>query len=396
MSNRNWRLPAGVGELLPPAAWALELTRRRVLDVFRAWGFEYIEPPVVDYLEALLVGGGDDMDLQTLKVVDQKSGRLLGIRADLTAQAVRVDAHSRPETGVQRLCYAGNVVFANPVSALDDRVPLKAGAELFGASTLQADAEVIALMLEVLTSVGISEPMLVLGHMGIYQNLVAPLGLPDGQEAELFEAVQSKAETDIARLLDGHPECDLLVRLPGLMGEREILSEARGLLAGSGDAVIAAIDDLQTLADLVLAAVPDTVLRFDLAELVGYGYHNGPVFSAYRAEAGRALARGGRYDGIGSAFGRARPATGFDMNLNELAATSAEASAEATPAQAGAEAIWVPWMDGVDAGREAAIRRLRSEGESVVAALSADDERPARCSRILVNSGGDWALDPAI
>lgn len=390
MSNQNWRLPAGVGELLPPAAWALELTRRRVLDVFRAWGFEYIEPPVVEYLDALSVGASDDMDLQTLKALDPKSGRLLGVRADMTAQAVRVDAHSRPLPGVQRLCYAGNVVFANPVSSLDDRVPLKAGAELFGASTLNADAEVIALMLEVLAGVGISEPILVLGHMGIYQNLVAPLGLANAEQAELFEAVQSKAETDIARLLDGNPEQDLLVRLPGLMGERTVLGDARELLTRSlsdgKEAAIAALDNLEALADLVLAAAPGLTLRFDLAELVGYGYHNGPVFSAYHSQVGRALARGGRYDGIGSAFGRSRPATGFDMNLNELAATGVDAELAA---------IWVPWKDSTDPERKEAIQRLRKDGEAVVAALSADDERPARCSRILVNRGGSWVLDPA-
>ena len=385
MTNRNWRLPAGVGELLPPNAWALELTRRRVLDVFRAWGFEYIEPPVVEYLDALLVGAGDDMDLQTLKTLDQKSGKLLGVRADMTAQAVRVDAHSRPEPGVQRLCYAGNVVFANPLSSLDDRVPLKAGAELFGAATLKADAEVIALMLEVLASVDVADPILVLGHMGIYHHLVAPLELPQALEADLFAAVQSKGETDIERLLEGRPEADLLVRLPGLMGDRDVLETARGLLAESGPSVAAAIDAVEELADLVLETTPHAELRFDLAELAGYGYHNGPVFSAYHAQAGRALARGGRYDGIGGAFGRARPATGFDVNLNELAAA----------VDGEVPAVWVPWTEGADPEREAVIRRLRGEGESVVVALTAEDERPRRCSRELVNRGGEWITEPA-
>jgi ATP phosphoribosyltransferase regulatory subunit len=384
MSNRNWRLPAGVGELLPPDAWALELTRRRVLDVFRTWGFEYIEPPVVEYLDALLVGSGGDMDLQTLKALDQKSGRMLGVRADMTAQAVRVDAHSRPEPGVQRLCYAGNVVFANPVSSLDDRVPLKAGAELFGSASLTADAEVIALMLEVLASVGIDKPILVLGHMGIYQQLTGSMGLGEAAQAELFAAVQSKAETDIARILSGKPQAELLIRLPGLMGERQVLAQARTVLAGSGEDVIAAIDALDELADLVLKAAPEAELRFDLAELAGYGYHNGPLFSAYHAQAGRALARGGRYDGIGGAFGRARPATGFDVNLNELAgAMTTDTSA-----------IWAPWTEKADPDREAAIRRLRERGEVVVTALAGDDERPGRCDRILINRGGDWVVDP--
>ncbi len=386
MSNRNWRLPAGVGELLPPDAWSLELTRRRVLDVFRAWGFEYIEPPVVEYLDALLVGAGDDMDLQTLKALDPKSGRLLGVRADMTAQAVRVDAHSRPEPGVQRLCYAGNVVFANPLSSLDDRVPLKAGAEVFGAATLTADAEVIALMLEVLAGVDVTDPILVLGHMGIYQHLVEPLDLSPALEAELFAAVQSKAQTDIARLLDGRPETEVLVRLPGLMGERAILDEARALLSGSGPAVAGAMDALERLADLVLESAPDAQVRFDLAELTGYGYHNGPVFSAYHAQAGRALARGGRYDGIGGAFGRARPATGFDVNLNELAATVTGDVA----------AVWVPWMDGADPDREQAIRRLRRDGTAVVVALSVEDERPMRCTSVLISRNGEWITDPVI
>lgn len=388
MSNRNWRLPAGVGELLPPQAWALELSRRRVLDVFRAWGYEYIHPPIVEYTDALLVGAGDDLDLQTLKALDPISGRLLGVRADMTAQAVRVDAHSRPEPGVQRLCYAGNVVFANPASSLDDRVPLKAGAELFGAESLSADAEVIALMLEVLHSAGIENPILVLGHMSIYQNLVAPLGLTAVEEAALFAAVQSKAETDIAGLLDGRVDSaarDLLVHLPGLMGTREVLSEARELLGGNAAGVVAAIDGLETLADLVLVAAPGAQLRFDLAELVGYGYHTGPVFSAYHAQVGRALARGGRYDGVGRAFGRSRPATGFDINLNELAAAGSGGDAEAC-----AKAVWAPWLESADPHRDAAIRRLRAEGEAVVVALTAEDACPGRCDRILVLQDGRW------
>jgi len=398
MKKRNWRLPPGVDELLPPEAWSLEMMRRTVLDVFRVWGYEYIDPPIVEYLDALLVGASDDMDLQTLKTVDQRSGRLLGVRADMTAQAVRVDAHSRPTEEVQRLCYAGNVVFANPVSTLDRRVPLKAGAELFGATSLKADAEVIALMLEVLTSVGITDPILVLGHMGIYQSLVREMDLDAALAAQLFNAVQSKAETDIADLLDGKPGRELLISLPSLMGDREVLATARESLASAAADmsaaaditaaadVSAAIDQLEKLADLVNDQSPGVRLRFDLSELVGYGYHQGPVFSAYHADLGRALARGGRYDGIGEAFGRGRPATGFDVILNELIGSGESGGA-----------VWVPWMGTEPEAEEAcikAIRSLRTAGEVVVAALSEDERRPERCDRVLNNRDGDWVVDP--
>ena len=243
----HWRLPRGVDELLPPAAWELELLRREVLDVFVAWGFDYVEPPVVEYLDALLVGAGpdgglghqDDLDLQTLKVVDQRSGRLMGVRADMTAQAVRIDAHSRPSDGVQRLCYAGPVVLANPAAALDSRVPLKAGAEVFGASGLAADVEVICLLLEILERTGVEAPVLVLGHMGIYLSLVAPLDLDAYTERQLFAAVQSKSEADIGELIGERSDGALLERLPTLMGGREILEEARTALAGGPSGAVA-------------------------------------------------------------------------------------------------------------------------------------------------------------
>lgn len=382
--NRNWRLPAGMDELLPPAAWALELVRRRVLDVFQTWGFDYIEPPMVDYLDALLVGAGADMDLQTLKVVDQRSGRLLGVRADMTAQAVRVDAHSLPVEGVQRLCYAGNVVLANPQSPLETRVPLKAGAEIFGATTLEADAEVMALMLEVLDRVGISEPILVVGHMGIYHGIVEPLKLSAALEAELFVAVQSKAESDIASLVADDAARALLMRLPTLMGDASVLADARHSLAAVPVA-LKAVDELAALAKLVQSRSPDVRLRFDLAELVGYGYHNGPVFSAYHADQGAALARGGRYDGIGAGFGRSRPATGFDVSLKELVGRGS-----ALPA------IWVPWTPGQSADsltrRANRIAELRGQGEAVVMALDAQDQPPARCDRTLTQQDKDWKL----
>lgn len=396
MVNRNWRLPDGVDELLPPAAWGLEQVRRQVLDVFHAWGFDYIEPPIIEYLEALLAGIGpedrghqDDLDLQTLKVVDQRSGRMLGVRADMTAQAVRVDAHSLPRDGVQRLCYAGAVVHANPAAALDSRVPIKAGAEIFGAPGPAADAEVIALLLEILDATGVREPVLVLGHMGIYLSLVEPLGLDSATEHDLFAAVQSKSEADIAELLQGRADATLIARLPTLMGGREVLGVAQSLFDGAPAGAAEAGEALGRLADEVETRCPHVMLRFDLAELAGYGYHNGPVFSAFQADQGRAIARGGRYDGIGAAFGRVRPATGFDVNLTQLVG-------EAT----GTAAIWAPWVEAATSAASkqkaralaAQVKALRAAGERVVAALDATDAAPSVCDRQLQFADDTWVV----
>lgn len=398
MVNRKWRLPDGVDELLPPQAWTLEQVRREVLDVFNSWGFDYVEPPVVEYLDALLVGAGpdgglghqDDLDLQTLKVVDQRSGRLLGVRADMTAQAVRIDAHSRPTEGVQRLCYAGPVVLANPAAALDSRVPLKAGAEIFGAAGLAADVEVICLLLEILERTGVEDPVLVLGHMGIYLSLVAPLGLDASAERQLFAAVQSKSEADIGELIGKRPDAALLEQLPNLMGGREILEQARAVLAGGAPGAVAAVDALEQLAEAVTSRNPSVEVRYDLAELAGYGYHNGPVFSAYQADQGRAIARGGRYDGIGAPFGRSRPATGFDVNLRQLIGLS--------PAGAAHPAIWAPWTGGLAGDASAAlmteIQRLRGAGERVVVALDGEEGAPSGCDRQLSYVTGTWKVEP--
>lgn len=389
MANRNWRLPDGVEELLPPQAWALEQLRRRVLDAFNAWGFDYIEPPVIEYLDALLVGTGslgheNDLDLQTLKVVDQHSGRMLGVRADMTAQAVRIDAHSLAAAGdeVRRLCYAGPVVLANPAGPLASRVPVKAGAEIFGSASLGADAEVVTLMVEVLQVAGVADPVVVLGHMGIYLGLVEPFGLEPAIEQRLFAAVQSKSESDIGQLLQGRGDASLLQRLPTLMGGSEVLPAAGEALRDAPAAVRESIAALVMLADLIAERCPGLDVRVDLAELAGYGYHNGPIFSAYQASQGRAVARGGRYDGIGSAFGRGRAATGFDVSLAQLLDAGTDQ-----------RAIWSPWPAAGD--REALgarVRALRAAGERVVASLSDSDAPTAVCDRELVPVGGAWQV----
>jgi ATP phosphoribosyltransferase regulatory subunit len=374
-----------VDELLPPQAWQLEMLRRCVLDVFVSWGFDYVEPPVIEYLDSLLVGSGGDLDLQTLQVVDQTSGLQLGIRADMTSQAVRIDAHSRKREGVQRLCYAGPVVFANPEIAQTSRVPFKAGAEIFGAQGLNADSEVVCLMLEVLHTAGIDAPVLLLGHMGIYNGLVDALlesgDLDSQDEAALFKCVQRKAQSDVRELLRKSDLSDMMVALPMLMGAD--LAEAGKCLEGAPETVINALADLQELAGLL--QVEGVEIRFDVAELSGYGYHNGPVFAVYHPQHGSALAQGGRYDGIGEVFGRARPATGFDVNLKQLLGVPDSAQ----------PLIFAPLVNGSAAQMESlaeTIRTLRAEGHRVRCGLTYDEVMPDECTSLLVQDNGTWQM----
>lgn len=390
----NWRLPRGVDELLPPHAWELETLRRRVLDLFVTWGYAYLEPPVIEYLDALLVGSGEDLDLQTLKVVDQVSGRQLGVRADMTSQAVRVDAHSLPGEGVQRFCYVGPVVFANPQIAQTSRVPIKAGAELFGAAGVRGDAEVVNLMLAAVDAAGVSQPVLLLGHMGIYRSLVAALPASDALETSaLFAAIQRKSTADIEHILAqagvlDSPFARMLIELPMLMGDQESVGTVRRALSKAPPAVAEALDALDELISLVSESNPAVSVRIDVAELSGYGYHNGPVFAVYHPEHGSALAQGGRYDNIGEAFDRPRPATGFDMNLKAFVADLAHES-ELIFAPLVANALTASWW--------AEVQRLRAEGRQVITALSADELPPSGCKLVLQSDGSAemaWQLVP--
>ena len=382
----KWRLPRGVDELLPPDAWELETLRRRILDLFVSWGFEYIEPPIIEYLDALLVGSGEDLDLQTLKVVDQFTGRQLGVRADMTSQAVRVDAHSLVTDDIQRLCYAGNVVFANPQVSGTSRVPYKAGAEIYGSSSLSADAEIVNLMLATVDAAGIEHPVLLLGHMGIYRGLVEALKA-NGEsvdEAELFACIQRKSKSDIAERLSSSSLARMLADLPLFMGDVDTIEAARKRFEAAPESVQTALAELEALVALVRAQHDDVVIRVDVAELSGYGYHNGPVFAVYHPEHGRALAQGGRYDGVGVAFGRARPATGFDVDLKSLLA-GREAE----------EIIFAPFTD--DAQERAdlmhTVESLRQTGRRVRCALGAGEVVPSGCSQQLTMQADGWRIE---
>ncbi len=384
-----WRLPRGVDELLPPAAWELEMLRRKVLDVFVSWGFEYVEPPVIEYLESLLVGSGEDLDLQTLKVVDQVSGKQLGVRADMTSQAVRIDAHSLVTDDIQRLCYAGPVVFANPQLAQTSRVPFKAGAEIFGSTSLAADAEVVGLMLETMAVAAVAEPVLLLGHMGIYRGLVDALlqsgALAAQHEHELFHSVQRKSESDIAALLDDSELALMVANLPSLMGDASVLDCARTQLSNAPAPVLAAIAELAELVSMVSALNQGVSVRVDIAELSGYGYHNGPVFAVYHPQHGSALAQGGRYDGVGAHFGRQRPATGFDVNLKNLLVADSAAHID--------DAVFAPYVQAAQQqDLQQAVRKLRIAGQRIRCALTETESTPANCRRKLALVEQQWQI----
>lgn len=394
--NNRWQLPDGVDELLPPMARQMEHLRREVLDVFHRWGFDLIDPPVIEYLDSLLVGSGSDLDLQTLKAVDQRSGRQLGVRADMTSQAVRIDARrsmngdAGADAEVARLCYAGVVVHANPSGVHETRVPIKAGAEIFGAPGLEADAEIVALMLDVLAHGGIAAPVLVLGHMGIYNALIAQATLGEEQRAHLFSAVQLKSEGDIAQLLPAGQLREQLVSLPSLMGRKEVIAAASAQLRGAPVAALEALAELESLSEQITQRCPDVDLRFDLAELAGFGYHNGPIYSAYHQELGRALARGGRYDGLGELYGARRSATGFDVNLRPLLSTQQSF----VPVRS----VWVPFAaaNSSDLEQRNALWRevsaLRAGGTRVIVAFGAQQAVPAECHSECVWRDGSWQL----
>lgn len=385
----RWLLPDGVEDILPPTASRIEALRRGLLDRWQRWGYELISPPMIEYLESLLTGTGNDLDLQTFKITDQLTGRLMGIRADMTPQAARIDAHGLRRPGVTRLCYAGHVLHTRPLSMTSGRAPLQVGCELFGSSVLAADEEVVSLMLESLDSAGVSQIHLDLAHVAIYRELAGAAQLGEKKEAAVFDAVRRKSIPELRVLLgdqpEGSPGAQLLALAP-MVGGREVLDEAQEVLAAASPRVNDALAELARIADLVAERFPQVHLGFDFCELRGYNYHTGLVFAAYVPGMELALAQGGRYDSIGEDFGRARPATGFSADLRRLVLALEPSAA------AGGEAVFAPVSE--DPALHARIRELRQH-EVVIQALPDDitETAMARCDRQLVLRGKKWVVE---
>lgn len=394
MHEERWLLPAGIEEVLPPQAQVMEGLRRDLLDLYRSFGYELVIPPFIDYLESLLTGTGHDLDLQTFKLTDQESGRLLGVRADMTPQVARMDAHHLRREVPTRLCYLGTVLHTRSDGFAGTRSPLQIGAEIYGHSGPESDTEIIRLVTLTLGLAGIRDAYLDLGHVGIYRGLAAQAGLDEEQELALFEALQRKALPEIETLVgswgvSGAP-ARMLLALAELNGD-DALERAGRELAQAAAPVHEALDYLRRVAAQMRCWLPEVPVHFDLAELRGYHYKTGVVFAAFVPGWGQEIARGGRYDDIGRVFGRARPAVGFSTDLKgllRLGTGLAERYAQAP-------AVLAPAVE--DPALHAAVEALRASGRRVVSELPGDNfsARDLGCAEVLVQEGTRWVLSPA-
>ncbi len=389
MKDERWLLPEGIEEVLPRQARALERLRRRLLDIYDSWGYERVMPPFIEYLESLLTGTGNDLDLQTFKLTDQLSGRMMGIRADMTPQVSRIAACHLQQDAPVRLCYIGSVIKTRPDSFASSRSPLQLGAELYGHSGVESDIEILSLMIETLHQSGIAQPYIDLGHVGIYRGLVQQAGLSPTQEAVLFDALQRKARPEIEACLADWKLKDslagMLLALADLNGGDEVLEQATVQLKTAAAPVQTALKNLAAIADGLRQQQPQLNLHYDLAELRGYHYHTGVVFAAYVAGRGLAIAQGGRYDDIGEVFGNARPATGFSTDLKVLIETDPETEESLS-------SIFAPADNAIELTK--LIRELRAQGQRVIQALPGQKGGAVEmgCEREIVKDDKGWSV----
>ncbi|WIO75031.1 ATP phosphoribosyltransferase regulatory subunit [Porticoccaceae bacterium LTM1] len=386
----RWLLPDGIEEILPQQAHEVERLRRRILDLYHRWGYDLVIPPLVEFTDSLLSGSGADLDLMTFKITDQLSGRQMGVRADITPQTARMDAHSLRRNGPNRLCYAGSVLYTRPRSALETRSPIQVGVELYGESSLSADIEVITLMVETLKLAGMERAHLDLGHVGVYQQLVEMADLNSQLEQELFELLQRKAVTELENWIDANIKdaalADMIRVFPHLAGDVDVIERARKELAAAPKEVQRALDEIEKVALEVQKRAPQLELYIDLSEIRGCRYHTGVVFAAFAPGHGQAIGNGGRYDHVGEAFGRSRPATGFSLDMKALARINSEDSYRP-------EGIYAPACD--DDAQWSEIQKLRAQGERVVCGFPGQkpDFNELDCNRQLINSNGEFSVE---
>ncbi|MDY6814019.1 MAG: ATP phosphoribosyltransferase regulatory subunit [Pseudomonadota bacterium] len=383
--HEDWMLPAGVADVLPPEAEALERLRGTLLALYRSWGYQLVITPMVEYLETLLTGVGQDLDLQTFKLTDQLNGRLMGVRADMTPQVARIDAHHLHGEAVRRLCYVGTVLHTRPDAFGGSRCPLQMGAELYGHGGCESDLEVLELMLESLRVAGVVDVHLALGHSGILRATLDAAGIPPPVRPLLLDILQRKASPDLASFLSAHAVSaeggGLLRALLELHGEPDVLPLAAEQLAEM-PAAAGPLQELRWLVAQLRERWPAVALHVDLAETRGYGYHGGLVFAAFQHGQGREIARGGRYRMGG--LQQARPATGFTADIKTLLL----ASEPRVPAPA-PHTVLAPATQ--DAALRDYVERLRREGHCVVTALPGAASPPA-AAIIEPDGQGGWHM----
>lgn len=382
----RWLLPDGIEEILPEQARPIELLRRKLLELYRTWGYDLVIPPLLEYTDSLLSGLGRDVDLLTFKVTDQLSGRTLGIRADITPQTARMDAHSLTCEGANRLCYAGHVVHTKPKSPLATRTPIQAGVEFYGEAGITADIEVVSLLLESLRTVGLPKLHIDLGHVGIYRALMAQVDLPTALKNDFFDMLQRKAMAEIRQWVTDNISdskmAKVFIALPGLAGTRSILAEARTCFKDFS-AACEAIDQLENVANAIESRYPEAECYFDLGEVRGYHYLTGLVFAAFAPGFGQPIASGGRYDDIGEGFGRRRPATGFAVDITALSKLGL-LSAPST------RVVGVVNTGNVD--QWDAVQALREKGERLVFAQTVEALLLQGCKHQLVELDGGYQV----
>jgi len=390
LNKDRWLLPEGIQEVLSPQALTIETQRRALLDLYHTWGYDLVEPPLIDFLDSLLTGTGHDLHLMTFTLTDQISGKLLGVRADMTPQVARIDAHHIKTEQASRFCYIGQVLKTRLEGFSQTRSPLQVGIELYGHSGADSDIEVLLLMSETLKSVGLDGFHIDLGHVGIFRSMAKYAGLTAQQEDTLFEVLQRKAVTELADYLAALDIKDAqkqeFMSLIDLNGDISIIDKAREILSGAE--VLAELDNLAAIASGLLARMPQQTLYFDLSELRGYNYHTGVVFAAYLPGHGQEIAKGGRYDGIGETFGRARAATGFSTDLTHLVSLSSQSD---SPAEQ--QIIFAP-ADDSDTELMSIVTQLRQQGKRVIGQLdnTSCNAQALGCTHVLSKKSGAWQV----
>lgn len=400
--SERWLLPDGVDELLPPKAWSVELMRRELLDLYARYGYELVSPPLIEFLESLLTGTGNNLDLQTFKVTDQLSGRLMGIRADITPQVARIDAHLLQSKGTSRLCYADSVLHTLPEHTLTNRNPLQIGCELFGEANTNADIEVISIMLDTLSCAEVSNVHIDLAHVDIYKGLIESSSLDAATEEKIFNALGRKSIPELDSLAATTAENEkiiLLIRdIANLSGGIDALSRIETAVAdlhlSSSTMIFEAIEELRLVSQQIQSRFPNVEIGFDFCELRGYSYHTGILFSAFSSGYGYALAKGGRYNDIGKSFNQiaslkqqnTRPATGFSADLKALVrlSSSAKKLTERT--------IFAPQDDSIELFTK--IQELRLQARVIQGLSDQDTAESYACDEQLVNENGHWLIKP--